>query len=293
MLPAALLDAVAARLGPLGEARPVAGGCISSGCRLDTGDGPVFLKYRAGAPAGFFAAEADGLRALHHAAAEALRVPDVLALEDGDRDVPAWLAIEWLEPGRRGADFDARLGRGLAALHGAPAAGWGWEADNYIGSLPQANAPTAGWPAFWRTRRLEPQMDLARRAGRLPATEAEWTRLLDALPDRLGAASEADGPSQLHGDLWSGNVLAAAEGPALIDPSAYRGHREVDLAMAELFGGFGAGFHAAYGEARPLRPGYPRRRPVYQLYYLLVHVNLFGGGYVEQTAATLRHALAD
>lgn len=136
-----------------------------------------------------------------------------------------------------------------------------------------------------------PQLALARRAGRLPATEAEWARLLDHLP-KLLAAAEDDGPSLLHGDLWSGNAMATADGPALIDPAVYRGHREADLAMTELFGGFDARFHVAYREAWPLLPGYAEeRRAVYQLYYLLVHVNLFGGGYVAQTAGVLRRAL--
>jgi fructosamine-3-kinase len=129
---------------------------------------------------------------------------------------------------------------------------------------------------------------MARTAGREPGARREWERLFDRLPELL-APGEEDGPSLLHGDLWSGNVLSAAGEPALIDPAVYRGHREADLAMAELFGGFDACFHAAYREARPLLPGYAEtRRAVYQLYYLLVHVNLFGGGYVAQTAAMLR-----
>jgi fructosamine-3-kinase len=138
---------------------------------------------------------------------------------------------------------------------------------------------------------MEPQLELARRGARLPGKSAEWARLMERLPELL-APAEADGPSLLHGDLWGGNVLAAPGGPALIDPAVYRGHREADLAMTELFGGFGGGFQAAYREAWPLQPGYPARRAVYQLWYLLVHVNLFGGGYVAQTAAVLREALA-
>src|SRR6185503_10430312 len=145
---------------------------------------------------------------------------------------------------------------------------------------------------LWATRRLRPQLEMARARGREPATAAEWERLFARLPELLAPAEE-DGPSLLHGDLWGGNLLSAAGEPALIDPAAYRGHREADLAMAELFGGFDAGFHAAYQEAWPLLPGYREaRRAIYQLYYLLVHVNLFGGGYGAQTAATLRRALA-
>src|SRR5215207_4748885 len=129
-------------------------------------------------------------------------------------------------------------------------------------------------------------------AGCEPGPRRERERLLDSLPEFLAPAEE-DGPSLLHGDLWSGNVISAAGAPALIDPAVYRGHREVDLAMTELFGGFDARFYAAYEEAWPLLPGYREaRRAVYQLYYLLVHVNLFGGSYVGQTAALLRRVLA-
>jgi fructosamine-3-kinase len=291
MIPDAVRSAVEARLGPVRGAAPVSGGCINHGMRVELADGPVFVKYNADAPPGLFAAEARGLDALR-AAADGLVVPRALAWAEAEDGAPAWLALEWLEPSRRAPDFAERLGRGLAALHRAGRVdGWGWMEDNFIGPLPQGNAPAASWAEFWRTRRLEPQLELARRGGRMPGKAAEWDRLMDRLPELL-APAEADGPSLLHGDLWGGNVLAAPGGPAIIDPAVYRGHREADLAMTELFGGFGDGFHAAYREAWPLQPGYPVRRAVYQLWYLLIHVNLFGGGYGTQTAAVLREALA-
>jgi fructosamine-3-kinase len=291
MLPDTLRRAVEGRVGAVRDARPVGGGCVNDGTRLETDGGTVFLKYRQDAPDGYFATEARGLNALREGAGDALRIPRVLGWGDAAEEAPAWLAMEWLEPGRRDRAFAEGLGRGLAALHAAPAEGWGWDEPNYIGSLPQENHPAGDWAAFWRARRLEPQLARARRAGRSPGREAEWAALFERLPGLL-AAGEEDGPSLLHGDLWSGNVLATAGGPALIDPSAYRGHGEVDLAMTELFGGFPDAFRAAYREAHPLRDGYARRRPAYQLYYLLVHVNLFGGGYVQQTADALRDALA-
>ncbi|HEX2080745.1 MAG TPA: fructosamine kinase family protein [Longimicrobium sp.] len=291
MIPDAVRRAVEARLGPVRGASPVSGGCINHGMRVELADGPVFVKYNPDAPPGLFAAEARGLEALR-AAADDVVIPRALAWAETEDGATAWLALEWLEPERRAPDFAARLGRGLAAIHRAGEGdGWGWMEDNFIGPLPQANAPAASWAEFWRARRLEPQMALARRGGRLPGKGAEWDGLLDRLPDLL-APAEADGPSLLHGDLWGGNVLAAAGGPALIDPAVYRGHREADLAMTELFGGFGAGFYEAYHEAWPLQPGYPVRRAVYQLWYLLIHVNLFGGGYAAQTAGVLREALA-
>lgn len=290
MIPDALRRAVETRLGPVRGASPVAGGCINHGMRVELADGPVFVKYNADAPPALFAAEARGLDALR-AAADGIVVPRALAWAEAEQGAPAWLALEWLEPSARAADFAERLGRGLAALHRAgPAEGWGWMEDNFIGPLPQANAPAASWAEFWRTRRLEPQLDLARRAGRMPGRAADWDRLMELLPELL-APGEAEGPSLLHGDLWGGNVLAAPGGPAIIDPAVYRGHREADLAMTELFGGFGERFHAAYREAWPLQPGYPARRAVYQLWYLLVHVNLFGGGYGALTAGVLAEAL--
>lgn len=292
-LPDALRGAVEARLGPVRGASGVTGGCISHGMRVELADGPVFLKHNADAPPGFFAAEARGLLALRKAAeGGGLIVPRPLAWAEAEDGAPAWLAMEWLEPAPRPRDFAERLGRGLAALHGLHDGDdtWGWSEDNFIGALPQANGRMESWPDFWRDRRLQPQLAMARAAGRLPGRAADWDRLFDRLPALLDDA-EMDGPSLLHGDLWGGNVLSTVDGPALIDPAVYRGHREADLAMTELFGGFGAGFHAAYGEAWPPLGGYPARRPVYQLWYLLVHVNLFGGGYVAQTAEVLREAL--
>jgi fructosamine-3-kinase len=292
MLPDAVRDGLARQVGAVRSVAPVGGGCISETYRVETDGGRVFVKHHPGAPPGMCAAEADGLRALRAAAGDSLRIPAVVATDESGGDA-AWLALEWLEPGPRGRGFGERLGRGLAALHRAEmSGGWGWEAPNYIGSLPQENAPTASWAEFWRDRRLLPQLRMAMDAGRDTGPRAEWDRLLGRLPGLL-ADAEDDGPSLLHGDLWGGNVLSASGEPALIDPAVYRGHREADLAMTELFGGFGVDFHAAYHEAWPLLPGYREtRRGIYQLYYLLVHVTLFGGGYTGQALATLRRIRA-
>ena len=290
-LPDAVCAGVERALGTVRGVSPVAGGCISEAFRIETTDGPVFLKHHPQAPAGMFVAEADSLRALHAAAGDALRIPAVLAMDDAG-DGARWIALEWLEPGPRGPSFGERLGRGLAALHRGGRGGWGWERANFIGALPQSNDASPLWTEFWRDRRLIPQLEMARAGGHDAGSRRDWDLLLDRLPELLAPAEE-DGPSLLHGDLWSGNVLSAAGEPALIDPAVYRGHREADLAMAELFGGFDARFHAAYREAWPLLPGYAEtRRPIYQLYYLLVHVNLFGGGYGAQTAAMLQRVLA-
>jgi fructosamine-3-kinase len=293
MLPAAVRSAVESRLGAVREARPVGGGCINPAARLELADLAVFLKYNPDAPRGMFSAEAAGLEALR-AKTTLLRIPAVVAVEEPAAGSAAgWLALEWLEPAAPGRGYAERLGRGLAELHRPAGGGWGWERDGFIGPLPQPNAALPGWAAFWRERRLEPQLRRAYDAGHFRERRAEWDRLLALLPTLLGLAEE-DGPSLLHGDLWSGNLLATGSGePALVDPAAYRGHREVDLAMTELFGGFPPGFHAAYAEAAPLAPGYGEvRRGLYQLYFLLVHVNLFGGSYPEQTLRTLRRVLA-
>jgi len=296
----AALDARAGRHSPLSHVSPIGGGCIHNAYRIETEAGDVaFLKWspRGSVPPGVFRAEVAGLRAL--GATGALRVPAVIDVfdpvdaSDGESRPTAWLLLEWLEPGRAGTDTWARLGRGLAALHRTRADRWGAEEGNFIGPLPQPNGWFDDWATFWRERRLAPQLRLAYDAGHFgPSERRRFDRLLDTLDDLL-AGAEADGPSLLHGDLWSGNVHVVAGGePALLDPAVYHGHREVDLAMAELFGGLEPTFFHAYEEAWPLQPGYrPRRRAVYQLYYLLVHVNLFGAGYVGATLRTLAQAL--
>jgi fructosamine-3-kinase len=276
---------VAATLGAqVASLLPVSGGCISPAYRAALADGRTFFLKTApaGAAPDLFEQEARALERM--AATGSVRVPAVLAR------APLWLALEWLEPASPPAGAWARLGRELARMHASKAGEYGLDRDNYIGPLPQRNVPATSWPAFWAERRLRPQLWAA--AARLgDRTVRGFEELLDRLDDRLGAAA-ADGASLLHGDLWGGNVHMTAEGAALIDPSCYYGHREVDLAMAALFGGFPPDFEAAYAAEWPLAPGAAVRRATYQLYYLLVHVNLFGASYVGATERTLRQALA-
>jgi protein-ribulosamine 3-kinase len=271
--------------------RPLTGGCVNPSARItiERGD-DFFVKWNERAPAGLFAAEADGLRAL--ADARALRVPEVIGVGPGV-DAPQWLLLEYVESGRPGPDYGARLGRGLAALHRVGAGGaWGWHRDNFIGPLPQSNAPAASWGELWRGARLEPQLDRARASGHFAGEEgALLERVVERTPELLADVDEP--PSLLHGDLWGGNVFADAEGrPVLIDPAIYRGHREVDLAMSELFGGFPAEWPDAYDAVWAVDGGYARfRRALYQLYYLLVHVNLFGAGYRAGCLRAAKEAL--
>jgi len=259
------------------ETRAIGGGDINQALRVALADGrTLFVKTHPRPLPGMFACEARGLRWL--AETRALRIPEVIAVRD---EAPAFLALELITPAARGPHHDEQLGRGLAALHRAGAPHFGLEHDNYIATLPQHNTGAAGhdWPRFYGERRIEPQLARAVDAGRMSGgARAGFARLLSRLPELCGPAEPA---ARLHGDLWGGNAMADERGePVLIDPAVYGGHREIDLAMMQLFGGFGAGCFAAYDEAHPRAAGHEDRVPLYQLYPLLVHVNLFGGGYV-------------
>ncbi len=252
---------------------PVSGGCINDACEAKLSDGrSYFVKTNAAAPVHFFECEAGGLRAL--AKAGAIRVPEVLAYDEG------FIVLERIGTGPSGAGFHEDFGRRFADLHRrATAERFGFERDNYIGSTLQLNRWTEDWCELWRRHRLGYQFDLARRQG---VSEPVLDRLGDRFLDRLDEwiAEPAEGPCLLHGDLWSGNYMADERGePVLIDPAAYYGRREADLAMTRLFGGFDRRFYDAYEEAWPLAPGSGERIEIYKLYHLLNHLNLFGGGY--------------
>jgi fructosamine-3-kinase len=285
-----LRRAIAARLGrEVSASRDLHGGDIHSAFRVELQGGDLlFVKSSAGAPRGMFTEEARGLDWLR--AAEALRIPAVVAVGD-DAEGPRFLALEYLEPGRHESAFDEKLGRGLAALHRAGARTFGFDHDNYIGSLPQSNRAHATWAAFYREERILPLVQRAIDRGALArGARAKFDRLFDRLEALVGPTEP---PARLHGDLWGGNLHADERGePCLIDPAVYGGHREVDLAMMRLFGGFGARVFAAYDEAWPLADGHERRVALYQLYPLLVHVNLFGGGYADSSMRALDDAMS-
>lgn len=286
----ALPEAVSLRVAETFDARVraasrLSGGDINDAFEVTLEDGrELFLKTQQNAPYGMFSAEARGLAFL--AQAGAVPVPAVLAVVDRESG-PRFLALELLRSRSRRADFDVALGRGLARLHAASPDGFGLDHDNFIGSLPQANRPHSTWCDFFRDQRLEPQLRLARETGRASSSLLKaFERLFARLPELLGPAEP---PARLHGDLWGGNLhVDAAGAPCLIDPAVYGGHREVDLAMMRLFGGFGERVFAAYAEAFPLARGHAERVSLYQLYPLLVHVNLFGGGYAAQVQSVLR-----
>jgi fructosamine-3-kinase len=290
-LSAALSVAVAQALGAAVEGvRPLSGGDINLAFALDLADGrSVFAKTNPRAPAGMFIAEARGLGWL--AEPNAIRIPRVLAAAEAEpgSGAPAFLALEHIAPGRPGRGFGEQLGHQLAALHRAGAPGFGLDHDNFIGSLPQTNqAPaTSSWPEFYRARRLAPLLARAETRKLVsPGMRRGFDRLFNQLEELVGPAEP---PARLHGDLWGGNLLVDREGgPCLIDPAVYGGHREIDLAMMRLFGGFDARAFAAYDECFPLAPGAADRVPLYQLYPLLAHVCLFGGSYVGSVEAALR-----
>ena len=296
-VPGALADAVARATGAAvtGGAR-ASGGSINDAWALElAGGGRAFVKTRADAAPGEYATEAAGLRWL--AQADAVALPGVLAVGDGDGDAPRFLALEWIDEGRLDGAGEEALGRGLAALHaaGAPAFGAsppgapttdGAPAPLRIGELALPNDPAADWPSFYAQRRLQPLVALCVARGTLSGSGA---RAVERVCERIAdLAGPPEPPARLHGDLWGGNVLAGADGRArLIDPAAYGGHREVDLAMLRLFGAPSERVFAAYAEAAPLADGHHERVALWQLFPLLVHAALFGGSYgasVERAA---------
>lgn len=290
-MPDTLPDVLTASLEPhLGGAvvrcTPVGGGCIAHASRLETEGETLFLKWGGDDVRATFPAEAAGLRALRDAGSP-LHVPSVRAVDEGDEDRPGFLLAEWVGGGARSASFWDDFGAGLAALHRQAADDFGFDRDNFIGRLPQQNGWMERWPAFFRDRRLAPQVRMARDRGRWQrGWDAPYDVLVDRLDDLLPAAPAA---SVLHGDLWGGNFMVADDGtPTLIDPAAYYGHREADLAMTELFGGFEVRFYDAYRGAWALEPGYDERREVYNLYHLVNHLNHFGGSYAGQVERILR-----
>jgi fructosamine-3-kinase len=268
--------------------RPAGGGCINEALVLESGEASYFVKTNRAALAGMFAAEADGLQAI--AATGTVRVPAVLT--HGVTGGTAYLVLEYLELGGGTGQSAERLGRSLAALHRCPQATFGWPIDNTIGSTPQVNAPDPDWVNFFRTARLGYQLSLARERGIGNSVIRRGEQLLERLEAFF--RDHRPLPSLLHGDLWGGNYSALPDGtPVIFDPAVYAGDREADIAMTELFGGFPARFYSAYREAWPVDAGYDVRRTLYNLYHILNHYNLFGGGYGGQAGRMIDALLAE
>ena len=271
----------------ISEHLPVAGGCIHRALSLTGPAGRYFIKLNDTSWADAFAAEAEGLDAI--AASRSIRTPAVVCCGSDGRS--SWLVLEWLNLG--GQQSPERLGLGLglalAAMHEVCGSGYGWHRDNMIGGLPQRNAALGSWADFWCHQRLGVQLEFAAARGLTSVVahrDAIFTRAQELLIHHEPA------PSLLHGDLWSGNAAYDAAGtPVVFDPAVYYGDAEVDIAMTALFGGFPPSFYAAYRRVHPPTPGHAVRRDLYNLYHVLNHANLFGGGYVTQAETMIRDLL--
>jgi len=275
------------------------GGSTNRAYRIDTDDGRhYFVKLNQAQLLCMFEAEADGLNAL--AGAHAIRVP--LPVCSGLAADQCWLVTEFIESasGMAGsnttdsntADSNRLFGRNMANLHRQSSEQFGWFRDNSIGSTPQCNTYMDNWVDFYRERRLRVQLKLAEHNGFSAALQAGGERLIANLDGFFSAYFPP--PSLLHGDLWSGNYVFDRGGhPVIFDPAVYFGDRETDMAMTELFGGFDADFYAGYHEIWPLDDGYNVRKSLYNLYHILNHANLFGGGYVNQAECMIEKLLAE
>ena len=274
LLPPFIIAALAPQLGALRGAASVEGGMMNQATRAQFERQTVFVKWSQTAPSDLYAAEAQGLEALR--ATRTFVVPEVIAQTE------SFLALQWLESAPpQNHNWARGFAQKLVALHQTPTddASFGWHADNYLGEFPQPNAPSHDWPRFYVEQRLMPQIERARENGVLPPQrEALLRRVLARVPE-LCDDLEAR-PSLIHGDLWAGNFLTLPAGEiALVDPAIYRAPREMELAYIELFGGFPAELVPTYRELWPLPNGYERRRSLWQLYPLLVHLNAFGETY--------------
>jgi protein-ribulosamine 3-kinase len=289
-------DAIAAAIGSatrqpfrLRGQTAIGGGCINQAYRIDGQDGRhFFIKLNSADKAAMFAAEVAGLSEI--ASTNTIRVPQPITYSMAGKQ--CYLVLEHLEFSSHG---NARLlGEQLAALHRCTGAGFGFSHDNFIGTTPQPNTwpknGKADWVDFWREYRLGFQLRLAAQNGYGGQLQRLGEKLMDALPAFFQDYTPQ--PSLLHGDLWSGNHAFLADGtPTIFDPATYYGDRECDLAMTELFGGYPADFYAAYRAAYPLDAGYATRRDLYNLYHILNHANLFGGGYARQAEQMMQKLL--
>lgn len=261
----------------------VSGGDISKALKITTSTDQFFCKYQVGEEGyAMLRAEKEGLTAL--AESNKIKTPEVIGLsrtEDG-----AFLLLEFIDSKSKGGKEMFRFGSQLAELHQVSAETYGWETDNYIGSLPQKNTRMDSWPEFYTYCRLRPQLELAKRGGLLSEKEAPSAEKMEA---RLGEICSASRPSLIHGDLWGGNYLISENGtPFLIDPGVSYSHPGMDLAMSKLFGGFSASFYEGYQEACKDTITSPEEIELYQLYYLLVHLNIFGASYASSVRSIIK-----
>lgn len=259
------------------------GGCINNGGKLTTTKGVYFIKWNdVSLFPHMFEAESRGLNLLGRE--NAIRIPAVIGY--GEKDAHQFLLLEYIDQGRRSEKYWKHLGIRLASLHRATNNSFGLDHDNYIGSLKQINNQQSTWVEFFIQQRLNVQLKLAVDSG---LSKSTWIKQFQSLYKKLPSLLPDEKPSLIHGDLWSGNLITDEKGePCLIDPAVYYGSREADLAMTKLFGGFADEFYSVYEEDSKLGQQYHQRLDIYNLYPLLVHVNLFGGSYIGSVDAILR-----
>ncbi|AFJ02253.1 Ribulosamine/erythrulosamine 3-kinase potentially involved in protein deglycation [Methylophaga frappieri] len=270
------------------QSRSIGGGCINTAYLLETPSGAFFVKVNRPDLEHMFTAEAQGLNEM--AATESVRVPQVIC--SGRTGSDAFLVLEYIAlRGLRG-NAASTLGEQLAHMHTQVQPYFGWLMDNTIGSTPQPNDRQTNWVTFWQQYRLGHQYHLASRAGFASQLQQKGEQLIEVVADFF--TDYQPEPALLHGDLWGGNAAADEHGqPVIFDPACYYGDAEADLAMTELFGSFGSDFYAAYRAVRPIDSGYQTRKTLYNLYHILNHLNLFGGGYLGQAQAMTEQLLAE
>lgn len=266
--------------------RHIGGGCINTALRLSDGTRSWFIKTNNADRLDMFEAEAAGLNVM--ADTQAIRIPRALCTGTHGRN--AYIVMDYIEPGSSDSNGQTLAGERLAAMHRHTAPQFGWDRDNTIGATHQPNDWRDDWIEFWRELRLGFQLELVGRNG-YASLQCSGERLLDRFHVLIDHDPQ---PSLLHGDLWGGNISFDNSGqPVIFDPAVYYGDREADVAMTELFGGFGNGFYAAYNAAWPMDSGYRTRKTLYNLYHILNHTNLFGGGYAGQARGMIDRLLAE
>ncbi|WP_297098342.1 fructosamine kinase family protein [uncultured Draconibacterium sp.] len=280
------LSEVFGELVKVASSSALSGGCINHASKIDTNCGSFFLKWNSNCESDIFTREAESLKELSKASDGTVCIPKVLYAKEVD-ETPAFLMMEYLEPG--GTDQSERLGRGLAKIHKYQQDDFGFYSDNYCGATTQNNNWGKSWISFYRDKRLSFLINMIRESRGL---DSSYLRLFEKLLDRLELLiPNEEKASLIHGDLWSGNYMLTKNGPALIDPAASYSHREMEFGIVTMFGGFSSRFFAAYNEEFPLDAGWRDRNQLYQLYHVLNHYYLFGGGYLQQAVSIAKRYL--
>lgn len=276
---------VTAKSFTLENTRSVGGGCINQGYKISGNGSSYFVKLNQASQVEMFAAEALALEQMY--ATKTITVPKPICW--GVAGNFCYIVLQWLDLGGSNSHAWEEMGRQLAAMHKIGKSDrFGWDRNNTIGSTPQSNTWMDNWADFFAEERIGYQLKLAQRKG---GSFPDPTKVIEAV--RAHLADRQPQPSLVHGDLWSGNAAVTTDGePVILDPATYYGDREVDLAMSELFGGFPTAFYRGYNEVWPLDEGYRQRKTIYNLYHILNHFNLFGGGYASQANRTIQQIIS-